>query len=231
MVQFCCGTGDCTAAGASKRGLAGTSSMSAVLKDADGNMIVPTAVWAQGQDIMDQFLHDHGLNLSTVVQTVSDAGVSIFKPVEPLLSLSAAEKPVEKRDCDKFIQDGGEYTTVGSQSFRISQDFCGPDAGVTYTESVSVSHTTSFSSTVGDPFGIVSASVGFETTEETSSEVSYMFQAGEGQCGYVAFTPYYVCVKGSIEGCDAGPQSGNVCTPKLKSDGKPDGISAFVSTV
>jgi hypothetical protein len=76
MVQFCCGSG-ATAhrrrRPTSRRGLSGgssSSSMSAVLKDRDGNMIVPHAVWSNGQDIMDQFLLDHdGLNLSSVVQT------------------------------------------------------------------------------------------------------------------------------------------------------------------
>jgi hypothetical protein len=94
-----------------------------------------------------------------------------------------------------------------------------------------VGQTASFSASVGDPFGIISATVGIEFTQEQSYSISRTFEVLEGQVGYVGYTPYLTCVDGTLRGCDgAADESGQACTPELGTDGNPIGEYAFVST-
>jgi hypothetical protein len=91
VVQFCCGTGDCTAAGASRIGGRDSISMSSmVLRDAAGDLIVPQAVGSHTGDHFDTFLEDHGLNASTMIKSRSVSGTPVYKIG------SAPAAPVEK---------------------------------------------------------------------------------------------------------------------------------------
>ncbi|KAE8192853.1 hypothetical protein CF336_g4250 [Tilletia laevis] len=84
---------------------------------------------------------------------------------------------------------------------------------------------TSVSATVGDPFGIVSTTVGFETTEEASTSLTYTLELTAGQFGTASWTPTLDCVEGTFTGCgDAGDQKGNVCTPSLAANNEARGV-------
>lgn len=109
MVQFCCGTGDCTAAGVKRDGaIIGNTLSSLVLRDASGNMIVPHAVGDASGDKFDTFLEDHGVNSSTAIQARSAEGVAVYK--------IGYDAPNEKRACDTFAQDGAPYTKTGERT-------------------------------------------------------------------------------------------------------------------
>ena len=97
MVQFCCGTGDCTSAGVERRDDLETSSMSSqVFRDAAGDLIVPHAVGDATGDKFDIFLEDHGLNASSMVKSRSVSGTPVYKigTLLKLLSKSAPATPL-----------------------------------------------------------------------------------------------------------------------------------------
>jgi hypothetical protein len=72
----------------------------------------------------------------------------------------------------------------------------------------------------GDPWGIISASVGVEFTKESSISFTGTFPLQEGASGYVTFTPYTQCYKGYFSGdCADNGQSIEACYPEKNSDG------------
>jgi hypothetical protein len=83
---------------------------------------------------------------------------------------------------------------------------------------------------VGDPFGIISASVGIEFSKSRTWELSRGFEVEKGQFGYVQWTPLERCVNGTFTSCSDGKSySGRACNPKInKSDGKLSGVYSFV---
>lgn len=223
MVQFCCGTGDCTSAGVEKRSDGSFSSM--VLRDSENNIIVPHSVGDASGDKMDVFMEDLGLNSSSVTMSQSSSGIPDFK-----VGYAAEETAKVKRDCSSYTANGAPYTKTGSASYQVSGYICDSTSAVTITNEMSVAHTTTFSASVSDPFGIVSTSVGFKTETEASQSYSYMFTPMSGQCGHMSFTPFFTCTGGTITGCDAGDQNGEVCTAKRVSGQQVDGAYVFVQT-
>ncbi|KAL4874963.1 hypothetical protein BJY04DRAFT_224477 [Aspergillus karnatakaensis] len=134
---------------------------------------------------------------------------------------------VHKRDCSSFTTRQGPYTKDGGAQ-SVSDPVSGP-AQVAISASVTVGRSTTFSASVGDPYGIVSASTGVEFSESVTNELSYTFEVLEGQTGYVAWTPQLTCVEGVLSGCDSGSDtSGEVCGPRTGSDGAVVGQYSFV---
>ncbi|KAK0544440.1 hypothetical protein OC846_006072 [Tilletia horrida] len=132
------------------------------------------------------------------------------------------KRDLARRDCTGFTEER-RYTTSG-KTVTFGGTIEGPGE-FELTSTTSVSHTTSVSATVGDPFGIVSTTVGFETTEENSKSLSYKLTLEEGQLGTASWTPILDCIEGTFTGCgDEGDQHGNVCTPSIAGDGTPNGI-------
>jgi hypothetical protein len=110
----------------------------------------------------------------------------------------------------------------------VSNPVSGP-AQVAISTSVTVGRSTTFSASVGDPWGVVSASTGIEFSESITNELSYTFEVLEGQTGYVAWTPQLNCVEGVLSGCDSGSDtSGEACGPNTGSDGSVVGQYSFV---
>jgi hypothetical protein len=245
MVQFCCGLGDCTAAGA-KRSV-GSDMSSAVFRDGDGNVVVPRAVGDHTGDKYDTFLEDHGVNSSSTIQSRS-AGVPVYKIGYDAPAVQDA--PLQKRKkCNKkgFVQEGARYTKTGkslriavlparpvltydsgSESYQVSGYVCDATSRVTIENSNSVAYTTTFGLAVADPLGIVTASVDFAIEVRASQSYSYNFTPKEGQCGHVSFTPFFTCVGGKITGCEGGDVNGEVCTAKRISENQIDGAYTFV---
>ncbi|PIA92334.1 hypothetical protein CB0940_09143 [Cercospora beticola] len=217
MVQFCCGSGDCAVSGV-KRGLNTVSSV--VLRDGSGNVVVPLGVGSESGDMMDVFMEDLGLNSSSVVESTSTSGMRVFKIGQNLA----------KRDCDSFTPSGDTYTKADSVSSKIGARICGDGTMQEVTNEMSVSRSTTFGASVGDPFGIVSASTEFTTEESASQSYTYVFTPPEGQCGNVAFTATLNCLGGTITGCEGGDQTGEVCTARRISEDQVDGTYSFVIT-
>ncbi|KAL2798469.1 hypothetical protein BJX66DRAFT_334170 [Aspergillus keveii] len=140
-------------------------------------------------------------------------------PVEPKLI---------KRDCSSFSKED-QYEITGP-SHSVSNPVTGP-ADVQISTTVESSRTTSFSSSIGDPWGIISATVGVEFEESVSTTLSYTFQVLEGQTGYIAWSPTMTCVRGTLSGCDGlSDENGQACTPKKDSNGEVVGQYNFVSS-
>lgn len=155
ILSFCCGTGDCSAAGVPfrSRGLSASgagSGGSMVFKYANGTVMEP-------------------------------------KTNPP----PAVEKKLKKRDCDSFTVTNGPYTT-GGQVYTISDivscgqtESCSATLGTTVTESFGLSASVS----VGDPLGIVSATVSVSYEQSIAREFSGTYNFGPGERGYVTFIP------------------------------------------
>lgn len=108
MVQFCCGTGDCSAAGVKRDGtIFGNTLSSAVLRDDAGSVVVPHSVGdVAGGDKFDIFLEDHGVNSSAAILGSSTGGIPIYK--------IGYDAPVQKRACDTFSENKAPYTKTGA---------------------------------------------------------------------------------------------------------------------
>jgi len=185
IVSFCCGTGDCTAAGApGKRDVLSSSAAGGgplLLHDKDGNVIEPhTAALLQSRAPAENNLKSRNPG-------------------------AAAAKKLRKRDCDGFTVMNGPYTK-GGNNYPISDVVvCGPTEGCQATLGRTVTESTSFSVevSVGDPFGIVSVSAGVEFSKEVSQSFEGTWDFGPGERGYVVFIPYITCVEGHFTGdCD-----------------------------
>lgn len=172
MVQFCCGVDDCGAAGAppgrrsanpaSSFGGSGSSGGMLLMHDRDGNVIEP-------KPISDVLIDSNSPSSKRALTT---------------------ESTVEKR-CEEFTPSGDPYTKPGAQTIVSDTVTCPPTQGCNAQmgESVTESFSVEGSVSVGDPLGIVSASVSVGWEESTTREFSSTFEFGAGERGYVVFVP------------------------------------------
>jgi hypothetical protein len=124
---------------------------------------------------------------------------------------------------------------LGNRSYKVSGYICGGGNDVTRTNENSVSRTSTSGASVGDPFGIISASTEFSFKESASQSTSYEFAPENGTCGSIHWTPFFNCIQGTISGgCECGDQSGEACTAKRVDDANPkseiDGAYSFVQS-
>ncbi|KAI8260163.1 hypothetical protein K4K53_002436 [Colletotrichum sp. SAR 10_77] len=191
MVQFCCGSGDCEAAGVpwGRRDTEGRSVGSGLqggyLKFANGTVIEPLAVGSPPKD-----------NTLKATESRNQARCTGFK--------------------SKSYQANGEpyLTTFDTQIVSGSVPAEETDRTITITYDQSVSRTTSFSASLGDPFGVVSVSVGFEFSDSESKGFQTELTVYAGETGRVGFTPVYRCTKGTLETCSGDRTSEeHTCTP------------------
>ncbi|KAK4040839.1 hypothetical protein C8A01DRAFT_35114 [Parachaetomium inaequale] len=226
MLQFCCGNGDCSAAGASKMrrsakfggkyGLgepldieaASGGMYSLVLRDANGTEITPTQVGAP-----------------PVAARREPSKPNADHPT-PL----ADRGPKAKRSCDdgSWRADDGkaEYTRPADNTQIVARGVAGPGS-VEITSTRSQSFTTSMNIGFAD---ILSLGVGFEMTESVSDSTAHSFTVLEGQSGDVGFTSYMLCTAGSGR-CNDGQVRGEICTPKVVKQGDDevlDGIYGLI---
>ncbi|KAL4876760.1 hypothetical protein BJY04DRAFT_222768 [Aspergillus karnatakaensis] len=143
----------------------------------------------------------------------------------------APAKINSKRDCDTFTASNGPYEIVGPSQYVGAGPHTGPGE-ITIDETVTTGWTTSFSASVGDPFGIISVETGISFEESISTSLTYTFTLLEGQVGYVAWSPLMECVDGTLSNCDDGAsdETGQACTPKKDGNGEVVGQYNLVST-
>jgi len=214
MVSFCCGTGDCSDAGApTKRDFSGSlaarqGSGVLLLHDKDGNVIEPHAAQSL-----------QGRSASPESDAARPAPISPLKSRNPK---AAASKKLSKRDCSDFTVTNGPYTEGGT-NYPISEPVtCSPTSTCSATLGETVTEETSFSVevSVSDPLGIVSASAGFEFSQSVSQTFEGQFEFGEGETGYVVFIPYITCVEGYFTGdCDDDGVQTTVCGARAAGEG------------
>lgn len=175
MVQFCCGVGDCTAAGAQQSGKrSGSGSGGLYLKYANG----------------------------TIIQPKQDAPMLLDAPAAKLQRSSRPASLVARSACteDSWVADPDEddYTRPADSSQVIFTGIAGGQMVMLMHER-SASYTQSLSTSLGFA-DILSLGVEFSSsmTEETSDSTTRSFQAPPGQSGNVVFTAILRCSTGKL---------------------------------
>ena len=158
---------------------------------------------------------------------------------------------LSKRECGEFVVTDGPYSSIG-QPQRVSADQgCGPTGAcsVALDRTATQSRTLSVSLSVGrfmrlhsmntftdispgDPWGVISASVGVDFTESSSISWTRDWDLDEGSTGYVVYTPYTLCYKGYLAGdCADDGQEIEACYPETLDDGSLNGKLSVAVTV
>ena len=170
MAQFCCGSGDCSAAGVSAkmiRGLnyaRGGTLSGAGFRDANGTEIKPKEVGY---------------------------------PPEWKKSWKNERRAIGRRDDCNYIPDGEVYTTNGAtQVVLTGVDGGTGGAEVKITQERSVSRSSTFEAGIGFEVFSASVSVTFEETLTDGQEKT--FTIPPGQVGKLGFTPILKCTKGEM---------------------------------
>jgi hypothetical protein len=109
------------------------------------------------------------------------------------------------RDC-KYTETS---TTTEPGDTRVIQ---GPATGEA-TVTISSLQTVEWSETVsaGISFEIFTAGATFETSESHTSTLQYAFPVPAGQTGFIVWTPFRQCTKGTLTGCSSS--EGKACFP------------------
>ncbi|KAI1273892.1 hypothetical protein F5Y07DRAFT_411098 [Xylaria sp. FL0933] len=193
MVQFCCGSGDCEAAG------------------------VP---WGRRRS-----LGNRTPGGPTEGQYLSFANGTT---IEPLVvgRPSASPKNQKRKECqhgwlaNSFVPDGDSYLAT-FETQAISAVLVNDQDEPTTLHKMydqSVTTTTGFDVSIGDPFGIISVGASFEFSSSNSSGVQYDIVVPAHESGFAGFTPVYKCIKGTIKTCEGEEQpESESCTPHVVS--------------
>ncbi|KAK4501093.1 hypothetical protein PRZ48_006899 [Zasmidium cellare] len=176
MVQFCCGSGDCTAAGATKR--------SAKFRTSDlttaGGIISLKLGGPNGTDI-----EPVQTGLPPELRVESESGKR-----DSLITRDAA------CTAGSWVPDSGmvEYTEPASNTEIVSQDVTGGSSvQITTTRSESFSQTLMAGLSFAD---IVMIGVSFTLEESESESKAYTFNVPDGESGDVGWTAYLMCSTG-----------------------------------
>ncbi|KAK4205765.1 hypothetical protein QBC40DRAFT_312090 [Triangularia verruculosa] len=151
---------------------------------------------------------------------------TIIPPKEvgyPPESLAARAAQKMTRRCDGWEENSYEHAPENKEYYKtfetdIVGDAVAPsteDRTITVSHARSVERRTTFSLEVGDPWGIVTASVGYEFATTETQEISYELLIPAGVGGQVGYTPVYVCTRGTLRDCDGNTFDGEACTALL----------------
>ncbi|KAI1331522.1 hypothetical protein F5Y16DRAFT_395402 [Xylariaceae sp. FL0255] len=209
MVQFCCGDGDCSAAG-----IPGQTKREEPL--------TASAKFSRSYDLTQPDLSSLSARSGSGARSLKIAMDG--KEVEPIyvgppLATSAADDSspsVARRGVCNGVwtpQAGlADYTRPADGSEVVSQVYTGP-----VTVAITKSRTTERSTTIEASLGfedILSLGISFSSSItkglETSEQASYPIPAGE--TGSVAWTAFWRCTTGSGT-CNGATVTGEVCTP------------------
>ncbi len=175
MMQFCCGDGDCEAAkvGAKRiRGMSlrGTPTLSGIglLRGADGSYITPDGMGNPPE---------------------KRSPIEKRNPTDRRRALSP-------RDACEYTPDGEVFTANGELQI-VATNVDGGSEGTDIEITAERSSSRTVSSEVGISWEVLTASIGVEFEESTSSSTSRLFHIPAGQMGNVGFTPILKCTKGT----------------------------------
>lgn len=180
MVQFCCGTGDCTAAGADAKRSAkfgrrsGGGGGGVYLKHANGTIIKPAY---EGP-------------VTSEITSTSKASVE----ARDLSKRSACTK-------DSWVPDAGQesYTRPAEGSSIVATGVAGPQ-DITISTSLTSEYSTTIEADIGfaDIFSMgISTSETF--TESITDSTDRLFSVPDGQEGDVGFTALWMCSTGKFQ--------------------------------
>lgn len=140
--------------------------------------------------------------------------------------ISRATELNTRQECDgyktgSYIAEGDMYLktfdtqTVTPTIGPFTRDI---DYPITYDQSVS--RLTSFDVALGDPFEIISLSVGVNFEDSETKNVTATTVVPAGQQGAVGFTPVYQCSTGTLENCQGVRTNlSESCRPLLSPSG------------
>ncbi|KAL8834865.1 MAG: hypothetical protein Q9170_003565 [Blastenia crenularia] len=196
MIQHCCGSGDCEAAGAGakmirgmdyKRGL---SARGVEIIGKDGKIVEPKQT---GEPPQRKALAD-GTDSPTLFS-----------------------RDYKDKDCKEYVPDGEVYTRPADAPQILAT---GVDGGTTGSE-VTISHSRevsqSISFTAGVNIEIISAETTMTFEESITDTKEKKWTIPAGQAGKVGFTPNLKCTKGAMT-CKDGTSSGEACTGYKEAD-------------
>lgn len=171
MVQFCCGDGDCKAAGAPNTKRSDSRSGGVYLKHANGTIVPPAKV-------------------GPMITTKEIQSPKQVRGTNNVFTRGAT--------CDKnsWVADKGrEDYTRPADGGQVVYTSIGSDQMVTISKERSVSYTESLMAGLNFD-DIVNIGVSFSVTEEMSNTKSISFKSQPGQSGDVVFTPDLRCSTG-----------------------------------
>ncbi|KAK8087336.1 hypothetical protein PG994_002310 [Apiospora phragmitis] len=104
---------------------------------------------------------------------------------------------------DSYVADGEiYYKTFETQVASANVPAQSQDRSFQFDHTQSVSRSTTFDTTIGDPWGVISISTGESWEDTTTDTRSVTVAVPAGQSGYVSWTPIYRCTRGTLENCD-----------------------------
>ena len=207
MVQFCCGNGDCEAAGANKRSAKfgsgylearGGGGGGAYLYRADGTKIEPIAEGPPPEaDTTSHAKKSAIQESSSALEKRDDCPPPVMNQKRSLTN--QLNKRACKPDKNSWEANGESYTRPSAHTTILRSDVNGGSGGtdVQITKARSQSWSTSAEISIGfaDIF-----SMGVSLSQETSCEISesnaMTFKVPAGQTGNVGFTAYLSCQEG-----------------------------------
>lgn len=155
------------------------------------------------------------------------ANGTIISPLEtgPLPDIVARKNKCDGFKDGSYVADGGIYlktfdtVTVSPTVGPYTEE---TEFEVTYHQSVA--RRTSFNVSRGNPFEIISSSVGIDFEDSRSREYTVLVPVPAGQQGVIGFTPVFQCTTGTLEGCNGvRTMPGESCTPFLTGNGRVEG--------
>ncbi|KAH6643479.1 hypothetical protein BKA67DRAFT_665285 [Truncatella angustata] len=208
MVQFCCGNGDCAAAGIP--GLPSTRSISQSAKF-DRSMLAALASSGGGGL--------KSLRIAINGTEIQPAYVG-SPPVTDSISESFIKKPMLARRngvcAGDWVPVAGkeDYTRPADRPQIVSSVYTGP-----FVVQITQTRTQEWSMTIEASLGfedVVSLGISFSSTfsESVSNSEAAQFTIAEGEKGYVAWNSFVRCSEGTGT-CNDEQISGEVCTPYL----------------
>ncbi|KAI0126720.1 hypothetical protein BJ170DRAFT_684300 [Xylariales sp. AK1849] len=207
MVQFCCGDGDCSAAGIPN--LPGKRSVQSSAKF--------------GRDTLENLLSASGGGIQSLRLAVNGTEIEPIYVGPPLVAESrtktTAKKAILPRDgaCDGNwvpLEGKEDYTRPADSPQIVSGVYAGEtDVQITTTR------TQEWSTTIEASLGfedIVSLGISFSETfsESESNSEAATYHLDEGEKGYVIWTSFVRCSEGTGT-CNGAQVTGEACTPYL----------------
>ncbi|KAJ4294363.1 hypothetical protein N0V90_008053 [Kalmusia sp. IMI 367209] len=198
MMQYCCGSGDCTAAGVQRR-------------TADGGWAFDKRSGGAGFKFYDRS--------GNVIEPIASGNPPEKKEkrAEAVTSTKRDSPVLAKREsCSGWNPTSDIYTKNALDFQVVAGSVNGGTTGgsIAITTERSVSTTATFEMGIAD---IISLGASFATTEETSSSKTVTVSVPAGSVGEMTFTAKLKCQDGTSS-CDGSDKAGTICSGYMLGD-------------
>ncbi|KAK4208591.1 hypothetical protein QBC37DRAFT_325443 [Rhypophila decipiens] len=137
-------------------------------------------------------------------------------------SLTSRQVECEGWQPNSYAPSGPKKYYYVTKNTMIITSTVGPytkdtDIQVSYDQTIEVS--TTFELSVGDPLGIITATLGMTFARSETKAVTYDFTVPAGTVGRIGFTPVWICSKGTLTDCDGNlSDETETCAPYKPDD-------------